>query len=161
MHLKHILSSLALAATTFAAPTTLTPSGTSVVVNSCSKPVYVYDVASSVDGPHTVDPGTQWSKALGYDPVTGHAIKVTTSLETLGNAGAHLILGYTLNYAEGRVYYSLDTVFGLDPLFQNETVIVYGPAGKDVPTIVWPGQPADLGTKAYVGDTDLVLQVCA
>ncbi|KAF2651009.1 hypothetical protein K491DRAFT_720211 [Lophiostoma macrostomum CBS 122681] len=160
MHLKHILSSLALAATALAAPT-LSPSGTSLVINSCSKTVYVYDVASTLSGPHTIDPGAQWVKPLYFDPLTGTAIKVTTSLDALSKGEPQLILAYALNYEEKSIYYSLDTVSGYDALFQNKTVIVYGPANKDIPTIVWPGAPSHDGTKAYFGDTDLYFQLCA
>ncbi|KAF2499000.1 hypothetical protein BU16DRAFT_443900, partial [Lophium mytilinum] len=80
------------------------------VYNATPKPIYLWSV-SSVAGPmQTIYPYTLWSESQHYDPKTGIALKITKAPDALYNGAGTFIFGYTLNAAEGNIYYSFGKV---------------------------------------------------
>jgi hypothetical protein len=149
-----ILSTLALAATTLAAPLAA-PS--IIVKNSCKFDVYATSVGTTPRSTIKVQAGQSWTEAEYYSG-TGTAIKITKTADGLYAGKPTLHLNYT--YAKGKdIYYDLSSVYGYD--FEGQNVIVTGDKGKDVPAIRWIGNKQASGTLYYGGETDLMLELCA
>jgi hypothetical protein len=178
MHLRTLLASLALlATTTLSAPTFAhsardiaianTPrsaltTGIASVKNNCPFTLYLWSVSSTISPIHTLaanGTGTPYTEPLHYDPATGIAIKIGTTDNALWTGAPLLHFSYALNNAEGSIYYDLSSAFGTDPLLMGRKFVVKG-SKPDVPSIEWTGGSPS-GTRAYFGDTDLGLTLCA
>jgi hypothetical protein len=167
MYLTSLLTTLTLFTVGFAAPTTTdkrAPSDQSnhaQVINKCGFAVYIWHVDSAVGSVNNVTT-FPYSENLSYDPKTGTALKIGTSPTALSTGAPLIHFSYALNPAEGSVYYDLSTVFGLDPAFQGKKFVLKGTEGlvPPVPVIEWSGDGPS-GTRAYFGNTDLNLTLCA
>lgn len=122
--------------------------------------MYLWSVSSVVGPLQIVPTGATYRERFRYDPATGIAIKIGTTDQALYTAQPLLHFNYALNNAEGSIYYDLSTVFGFDQKFQGQKFVVKGTEGRNVLSIEWYGG-APSGTKAYFGDTDLTLTLCA
>jgi hypothetical protein len=149
MLLPVALSTLALAATTLAAPSI-------VVKNSCGSDVFVTSVGQTARDTVKVQPGKSWTEAE-YFSGTGTAIKITKTADGLYTGKPTLHLSYTYKQAE-PLYYGLSNAYGYD--FKGQNITVTGDKGKDVPAIRWNDAAQPNNTLAYRGETGLTLQLC-
>jgi hypothetical protein len=149
MLLPVALSTLALAATTLAAPLI-------TVKNNCKFDVYVTSVGKTAGQPTKVQPNKSWTEAE-YFSGTGTAIKITKTANGLYTSEPTLQLGYT--YTKKDLYYSLNTVpkYG----FPGQKITVKEDQGKKEPTIQWNDAAQLSDTLYHAGETGLTLQLCA
>ncbi|KAF2465455.1 uncharacterized protein BDR25DRAFT_346014 [Lindgomyces ingoldianus] len=149
-----ILLALALTSTSRAA-------SSAMVKNLCSTTVWITSIDSHGGPTTSLQPGQTWSEELHFDPVTGVAIKVTTTKNGLATGKPEIDFTYTLNQPEGMVYYDLSTVNKMDAPFTNGQLLVTTPS-VDCPSISWPNsrQPPDDRTEACQ-ITDILLTLCA
>ncbi|KAJ4316784.1 hypothetical protein N0V94_005276 [Neodidymelliopsis sp. IMI 364377] len=150
MRFSTVISSLALAATTLAAPS-------AIVHNNCDFSIFVTSVGSTSGNTTEVRPDTLWTEEEYFQGV-GTAIKVTRSAAALWTAKPTLHFSYTYNKGK-NIYYGLSTAYGFD--FWGQNITITGDKGKDVPSIEWDGAPQPDRTLAYFGETGLTLEVCA
>jgi hypothetical protein len=144
------LITLALAATTLAAPLI-------TVKNGCEFDVYVTSVGQKAGEPTKVQPNKSWTEAE-YFSGTGTAIKITKTTDGLYTGKPTLHLSYT--YKEGKdIYYDLSNAYGYD--FGGQNVTVTGDEGKNVTAIRWNGAAQPSHTLYYAGETGLTLKLCA
>jgi hypothetical protein len=150
MLLPVALSTLALAATTLAAPSI-------VVENSCGSEFFVTSVGLTASDTVKVQPGKSWTEAE-YFSGTGTAIKITKTADGLYTGKPTLHLSYTYKKDE-PLYYGLSSTYGYD--FKGQNITVTGDKGKDVPAIRWNDAAQPNNTLAYRGETSLTLSLCA
>ncbi|KAF1957006.1 hypothetical protein CC80DRAFT_53266 [Byssothecium circinans] len=166
MHFSTIFTTLALAATSLAAPVSehsVAPVKRSApkftVKNYCKEAVYVTSVASARRPTARVKPFVFWSEEQYYDPTTGGISMQVTKGSSLD--GIHPILNAAYTYNAGSsVYYSLSTVndWGYD--FAG-TAVKYFAVNDFDNAIVWKGNVGTFETHAYLGgETELVLELC-
>lgn len=132
--------------------------GNAVVVNSCSFPVYVWSVDSTVSEQYTLQTGASYSEVLHSDPTTGGiAIKITTVENGLYNSSPQTNYAYSLT--NGQVWYDLSDVFG-DAFAGNSLVVA--PSDTACQSIDWPSgtQPAGSQTNVCEDNTDITLTLC-
>jgi hypothetical protein len=144
------LSTLALAATTLAAPSI-------IVKNSCESDVFVTSVSQTPRDTIKVQPDKSWTEAE-YFSGTGTAIKITKTADGLYTGKPTLHLSYTFKQG-GPLYYGLSNAYGYD--FEGQNITVTGDKGKNVPAIRWNDTAQPNNTLAYRGETNLTLQLCA
>jgi hypothetical protein len=145
-----VLSTLAFAATTLAAPAV-------TVNNNCLTNVYVTSV-SKISGPTTeVLSKKSWTEAEYFNGV-GTAIKITRTASGLYTGEPTLHLSYTYKQPEG-IYYGLSTTVKYG--FPGENITVTGDEGKGVLPILWNDKAQPNGTLYYAGETNLTLKLCA
>ncbi|KAF2787048.1 hypothetical protein K505DRAFT_288623 [Melanomma pulvis-pyrius CBS 109.77] len=153
MFAKSLLLTLALAATTLA-------TGQSIIKNKCGFPVWITSVDHEPHPTISLAAGGTWSEPQRYDPATGISIKIGTYEGALYTGGPIIQFAYTA-YPPPYIYYDISTSYGYDPKFIGEIIDLSGSA-TGAPEIVWNGGPeSNQNTKAYAGDTDLILTLCA
>jgi hypothetical protein len=150
MLLSVTLSTLALAATTLAAPFI-------TVKNKCDFDVFVTSVGREDRGTTKVPRNNTWREEEYFQGV-GTAIKITRTKAGLWTAKPVLHLSYTYKKGEG-IYYDLSSAYGFD--FGGQKITVKEDGGRNVPTIEWDGEPQPNHTRFYKGETGLTLEVCA
>jgi hypothetical protein len=150
MRFSTILSSLALAVTTLAAPSI-------VVHNNCNFSIFVTSVGATSGNTTEVRPDTLWTEEEYFQNI-GTAIKITKSAAGLWTAKPTLHFSYTYNKGKS-IFYDLSTVYGFD--FWGQKITVTGDKDKDVSEIKWDGTPKPNHTLSYFGETGLTLEICA
>lgn len=132
--------------------------GNAVVVNTCSFPVYLWSVDSTVSQQYTLEPGDNYHETLHSDPTTGGvAIKITTVENGLYNASPQTDYAYSLT--NGEVWYDLSDVFG-DP-FSGQSLTIT-PSDTSCKSVDWPNgtQPAGSQVNVCQENTDITLTLC-
>jgi hypothetical protein len=117
---------LALAATvSTAAPTDPAPvsSGSAIVVNRCTMPVFLHFAGPQAPGTTTVAASGNYTEPLIHDkdPNVGRAIIIATS-ETPG--APELTFAYTLNDTLHKIYYNLSPPSQHVDIIANRTMVV-------------------------------------
>lgn len=132
--------------------------GNAVVCNSCSFPVYLWSVGSTISGEFTIQPGDSYSEVLHSDPLSGGiAIKITTVENGLYNASPQTDYAYSLT--NGEVWYDLSDVFG--DAFSGHSLTVT-PSDTSCHSIDWPNGVPPAGSQVNVcqADSDITLTLC-
>lgn len=151
--------------TTSTHPTpTPSPTGQAIVQNNCKAPIYLWVVGHEPTYDTSIAAGEAFAQTYWHDAVTGGvALKITTLVDGLYSRAPQLILAYTLNDAEGLVYYDLSTVFG-SPFEGQEVRLVVGRGQGQDQVVEWknglPSQGSGSPTMVLPVGVDLVLSVC-
>ncbi|KAF2866996.1 hypothetical protein BDV95DRAFT_503814 [Massariosphaeria phaeospora] len=147
MYMPTLLTTLALAASTLAEST--------IVKNHCDFPVWVTQVTSQGQGA-TVQIAASSGKWSEPQAGAGVAIKITTTADGLYTAAPVLHLSYSSSASS--IYYDLNSIYGYS--FSGKTLRLHGSEAA-APEVVWSEEPiAPPNTKAYIGQTNLVLELC-
>ncbi|KAH8427643.1 Bys1 family protein [Aspergillus melleus] len=129
--------------------------GHAVVVNQCTRPVYVWSVASSVSPEITVQPHENYTEAFRHDGLTGGVgLKVTTIKNGLYISSPQTVFAY--NLVDRAVWYDLSDVFG-DPFHGSKVSLL-----PSEPAITWEDGIPPAGSQVRIQDAskDLVLTLC-
>lgn len=132
--------------------------GNAVVINSCSFPIYLWSVDSTVSQQYTLQTGDNYLETLNTDPSTGGiAIKITTVENGLYNSSPQTDFAYSLT--NGDVWYDLSDVFG-DPFAGSPLTVA--PSDDTCNVIYWPSgtQPAGSQVNVCEDNSSITLTLC-
>jgi hypothetical protein len=150
-----VFAVLALASSTLAA-------GSARVVNSCTFPITLWSVGSSISDPSTLAPSSGlYSEPFTHDPTTGgKAIKVTLAPDGLYTGAPQTIFAYTFDENANQIWYDLSDIFG--DAFSGQKVTLSS-ANTECPSIVWDDgvPPAGSQVKVCEAGSDIILTLCA
>ncbi|KAF2642866.1 hypothetical protein P280DRAFT_478926 [Massarina eburnea CBS 473.64] len=161
MRFSTAITTLALAAAALAAPVVPNEADQAGpafwVKNNCDSPVWVTSIASVRKPTQQISAHTSWHEPLYRDPRTGTSVQVTT---TAGLDGVKPILNAAYTYNAGdSIYYNLSPVNNWGYAFSGAIVKFFAPDDFQQ-AIIWDKTPAGQVTKAYFGETDLILELC-
>lgn len=129
--------------------------GHAVVVNECSRPIYLWSVASTVSPEIVLQPHENYTEQFRHDPITGGVgLKVTTFKDGLYYSAPQTVFAY--NLVDRSVWYDLSDVFG-DPFHGSKVTLL-----PSEPAITWENGIPPAGSQVRIQDSakDLVLTLC-
>ncbi|KAF2678236.1 hypothetical protein K458DRAFT_423190 [Lentithecium fluviatile CBS 122367] len=123
-----------------------------IIRNHCPFPVFVTSVGKNVGPTREIIAGGVWTEPEYWSGI-GTAIEFTRTFDGLYTDAPVLVLGYS--YTAGvSIYYDLGLHAG-NP-FEGYNVRLSGKGGDNI----WDPKPKPPSTKAWFGETDLLLDLC-
>lgn len=146
-------------------PNTNQTVGHALVHNTCTSPIYLWSVGSTIGPQSAVSPNTTYTEVYRRDPASGGiALKITRVADGLYTAAPQMVFAY--NLVGEQVWYDLSDVFG-DPLLGSRVRVEYrGLAGEAEDeakkSIEWADGMSPGGSMVRVAgaEGDLILMVC-
>ncbi|CAO2650063.1 Nn.00g013550.m01.CDS01 [Neocucurbitaria sp. VM-36] len=134
--------------TLLAFATSVTATGSALVLNNSTNPIYLWSTGSEVGPRQKVVSGGLYMEDLHRDEKTGGiAIKITKNEDGLFNGDPQQVFAYTLDGAQ--VWYDLNAIFG-EP-FHGQRVEVTSNSGG---AIVWTNGSNPGGSQVKVTSSD-------